>query len=155
MKPKSKLCKNVVGKKHFKDKIDVTDPCYRRSVWCRLNDVAVETGDYECVYWTESQNANCHVKVAGIYLNGTIPAKMKYIGSIGVDSGLAGFFDRKDDYNDDQWEVLCKQANSADSFLRDDGFVSTSGCGDGSYPVYASVGNDGGYNAVELRFIEN
>lgn len=38
-------------------KLDVTDPCYKRDVWCRLNDIAVKPGCYECcVYYGENYN---------------------------------------------------------------------------------------------------
>ena len=32
-------------------KVDVTDPCYNRDVWCRMNDVAIKPGDYRCRYY--------------------------------------------------------------------------------------------------------
>ena len=28
--------------------VDVTDPCYTRDVWCRMNDVRVRPGKYNC-----------------------------------------------------------------------------------------------------------
>ncbi|MBQ6518404.1 MAG: hypothetical protein IJI14_06775 [Anaerolineaceae bacterium] len=32
----------------FGENIDITDPCYSRDVWCRMNDVEIESGEYGC-----------------------------------------------------------------------------------------------------------
>lgn len=32
-------------------KIDITDPCYNKDVWCRINDVQIKPGDYRCNYY--------------------------------------------------------------------------------------------------------
>ena len=32
-------------------KVDITDPCYNRSTWCRINDVTVKPGSYRCRYY--------------------------------------------------------------------------------------------------------
>lgn len=29
--------KKLIGRKHFEGVIDITDPCYDRNVWCRMN----------------------------------------------------------------------------------------------------------------------
>ena len=36
-------------------KIDITDPCYNRNVWCRLNNVTVKSGEYICRYYVGSE----------------------------------------------------------------------------------------------------
>lgn len=46
--------KRVVGSMTIGDSVDITDPCYNRDVWCRLNDVSVTPGNYACVLWMQT-----------------------------------------------------------------------------------------------------
>jgi len=32
-------------------KVDITDPCYNKDVWCRMNDVSIKPGEYRCRYY--------------------------------------------------------------------------------------------------------
>jgi len=82
--------KKTIGKLSFGPTVDITDPCYDRDVWCRMNKVSIKQGSYTCVVWSEDGR----VGIIGIYLDGKIPKQsaMKTIGEIGVDAGLAGFF---------------------------------------------------------------
>ena len=77
---------------------------------------------------------------------------MKQIGSIGVDAGLAGFFNNKPDYNDAQWHAFCEQILNGNAWITEDGFFTSSGYGDGSYPVKAFKLN-GKIIALEIQFI--
>lgn len=38
------------------DTIDVTDPCYDKDVWCRINDLCIEKGNYQCLVALGSKN---------------------------------------------------------------------------------------------------
>lgn len=151
--------KKVIGTFKFGNKIDITDPCYRRDVWCRLNDVAIHPGEYTCVSWDvdyKDKVGGHRVAVAGIYLGGTIPeeSEFAYIGDIGVDAGLAGFFNSpKPDYSDEEWTELCNSVRQGDAWIKPDGFFTTSGFGDGVYGVYARYAKDGVPTAVEIWFI--
>ena len=150
-----------IGTKHFEGVIDITDPCYDRDVWCRMT-AEVKAGEYDCHVWRHTSKEiwngeeykDIRVGVIGIYLDGIIPPQrsMEEIGSIGVDAGLAGFFMNKPDYNDDEWSDFCNSIRDGDAWIKDEGFFSSSGYGDGCYGVYASKVN-GEIVALEIRFI--
>lgn len=150
-----------IGTKYFEGVIDITDPCYSKDVWCRMN-ATVKAGEYDCYIWRHTDKGfyngeeykDVRVGVIGIYLNGIIPPQrsMEDIGSIGVDAGLAGFFMNKPDYNDDEWSDFCDSIRNGDAWIKDEGFFSSSGYGDGFYGVYANKVN-GEITALEIRFI--
>lgn len=151
-----------IGRRDFHGSVDITDPCYSRDVWCRMDDVKIREGTYDCIVWRHTDKGEIdgkpyvdrRVGIIGIYLDGVIPPQksMKEIGSIGVDAGLAGFFHHKPDYTDDEWSALCDRIGEGDAWLTEDGFFSSSGYGDGGYPVYAHKVHDE-ITALEIRFI--
>lgn len=160
--------RTIVGVKDFSGSVDITDPCYNRDVWCRINDVKIKEGTYTCVVWRHTEKgklsngepySDTRVGVIGIYLNGNIPRQkdMDHFGDIGVDAGLAGFFHHKPDYNDKEWSAFCDaiytgNGRTGDVWLTDDGFFSSSGYGDGAYDVYAMT-SDKEIVALEIRFL--
>ena len=101
-----------IGVMDFHGSVDITDPCYDRDVWCRMNDVKIKDGMYTCMVWRHTFKGEYEGKpyteqcvgIIGIYLDGVIPQQkaMKEIGSIGVDAGLAGFFHHKPDSGQNQ-----------------------------------------------------
>lgn len=150
-----------VGIKHFGGIVDITDPCYHKDVWCRMT-AEVKDGEYYCNIWSNTKKEiydgeefkDTRVGVIGIYLDGIIPSQrqMECIGEIGVDAGLAGFFMNKPDYNDDEWNAFCNSIRKGNAWIKDEGFFSSSGYGDGEYPVYAYKHN-GEIIALEIRFL--
>ena len=46
--------KKLIGRKHFEGLIDITDPCYDKDVWCRMN-ATVKAGTYECRVWKQTE----------------------------------------------------------------------------------------------------
>ena len=64
--------------------------------------------------------------------------EMEFIGTIGVDAGLAGFFNNKQDFNDDEWSELCDRIGGGNAWNLYNGVFSSSGFGDGIYDVYAN-----------------
>lgn len=122
----------------------------------------VKSGTYDCRVWRQTERYEYEgekreyqiVGIIGIYLDGVIPQQkqMVEIGSIGVDAGLAGFFMNKPDYTDEQWTELCEATRNGDAWIKDEGFFSSSGDGDGCYPVYAYKQN-GEITALEIRFV--
>lgn len=161
---RNELRKRVVGSMTIGDSVDITDPCYNRDVWCRINDVSVTPGNYTCVIWRQAESYNWNgekrefesvIRCIGIYLDGVIPDqdKMFCIGEIGVDAGLAGFFPEKPDFSDDEWAELCQLITNADYHLNPDlGFFSESGEGDGTYEVYAGHDEAMHITGLEIRF---
>ena len=154
--------RKIVGTMDFKGSVDITDPCYNRDVWCRMNDVKIKEGTYTCVAWHHTEKGTFEgepytdtlVGIIGIYLNGDIPSQkeMKAIGEIGVDAGMAGFFHNKPDFDDEGWAKFCDGISKGDVWLREGAFFSSSGHGDGGYDVYAFK-TDGEISALEIRFL--
>ena len=153
-----------LGTIYVPEKVDVTDPCYDRNVWCRFNDVPVRSGNYECVAWhSDKGDWGDRIAMSGIFLAGSeIPdnppqrSEFVYIGNIGVDAGLAGFFPSpKPDYSRDEWVTLCESIRGGDEWITEDGFFSSSGYGDGGYDLYCRKASDGVYDALVLVFIES
>lgn len=149
----------VIGVRKFGSKVDITDPCYDKDVWCRMNGVEILPGEYECFVdvWDNEQTGGWGERVArlGIRRLRSEETVFHQIGEIGVDAGLAGIFEDKKDFTDDEWSELC---NSIDrpgekAWLRDDGFFSSSGYGDGGYPVFAAKNSRGQVVALEIQFI--
>lgn len=151
-----------IGAMDFHGSVDITDPCYNRDVWCRMNDVRIREGEYACMVWHQTEKGEyggkpyCYkvVGMIGIYLDGVVPPQksMKEIGRIGVDAGLAGFFHEKPDYSDEEWGAVCDRSAHGDAWLTEDGFYSSSGYGDGFYGVFAAE-QDGEITALEIRFV--
>jgi hypothetical protein len=153
--------KYKIGTKHFEGIVDITDPCYSKGTWCRMT-AEVKAGEYACNIWRHTekywfqgaQHDDVRVGKIGIYRDGIVPnvKLMQPIGSIGVDAGLAGFFMNKPDYNDEEWDEFCASIYKGDSWIKDEGFFSSSGYGDGHYPVYAyKIDNE--IVALEIRFL--
>ena len=115
-----------VGKFELGNKVDITDPCYNKGVWCRM------TTDCKPGTW---------------YGYATISDDRKdpepdweLIGDIGVDAGMAGFFRDKPDYTDEEWYQFCSRFDHRKCYTGlDYGVASESGYGDGSYDVYANA----------------
>lgn len=156
--------KTKIGVMDFHGSVDITDPCYNKDVWCRMNNVKISEGEYACYVWRHTDKGKYEdgtpysyllVGAIGIYRNGDIPRQkdMEEIGSIGVDAGLAGFFHNKPDYSDEEWGRFCDRVRNGDAWLIEDGFYSSSGYGDGCYGVYAYK-QDGAITALELRFCD-
>ena len=152
-----------IGVMDFHGSVDITDPCYDKDIWCRMNNVKIREGEYVCYVWHHTDKGKYRdgtpysytlVGAIGIYRNGDIPRQkdMEEIGSIGVDAGLAGFFHNKPDYGDEAWSAFCDRTRHGDVWLTEDGFYSSSGYGDGCYGVYAYK-QDGEITALELRFL--
>lgn len=146
-----------IGKIALGSQVDVTDPCYDKDVWCRMNAVKIKPGNYDCNIWISKEKTwGERVGVIGVYLDGNVPSRrsMERIGSIGVDAGMAGFFHNKPDYDDEQWEALCDATcGDAKAWITSDGFFSESGFGDGEYNVYAQKNKDGDIVAIEIAFM--
>ena len=156
--------KKIIGKRVFGSKVEVTDPCYSRDVWCKMDDIEIVPGEYTCVVWMHKDSYEYNGKSyddtrvgnIGIYLGGVIPKQksMVEIGTIGVDAGVAGFFENKPDYTEEEWDKLCSKIRKGCAWIFAEGFFSESGFGDGGYTVYAFKSPDSGkITSLEIRFI--
>lgn len=141
-----------VGSLILGDKVDITDPCYDKDVWCRMT-TKCEPGEYQG--FAEVVNGEYGTRVSSLCIikKGANCSLKEYecIGSIGVDAGLAGFFNNKPDFNDEEWREFCAHLDfSKDQTWNDhNGIYSESGYGDGEYNVYANKDR----NAFTIRFI--
>lgn len=148
------MTETVHGNIKFPETIDITDPSYDEDVWCRINNLPIEAGEYECYTVTadndETDGWGDRIARIGIRKQGAQIKHTERIGLIGVDSGLAGFFNC-----DNQLAYEEALDNSVkDVFLSDKAFFSSSGYGDGGYDIYA--GYSGGKPVeVYIEFIEN
>lgn len=135
------------------DKIDITDPCYRRETWCRRTEPIVP-GKYDCYVGIRAEKFGEVVHELTLlsaqeeYLSPSLQTQI--IGTICVDAGLAGFFEGKPDYDDESWEnlgnYLWEPVDGAQRhyWIGDESspmkckcFLSFSGYGDGVYDVYS------------------
>ena len=149
--------KKLLGTRHFGERVDVTDPCYDKDVWCRTT-VTILPGEYTGYIWREWKTFRNGTRFAephclGIYRGGIIPPQKKreLIGTIGVDAGMFGFFENKPDYGEAEWQKICQRALSKNpSWLHRDGFITLTADGDGAYPLYGYKDDAGNIVALEL-----
>lgn len=155
----------TIGTRYFDERpVTVTDPCYNHTVWCRMDGLEIKPGNYTCIAWksnhyytdntTNKRHYYKRVAICGIYLDGVIPQfnTAEEIGEIGVDAGLAGVFQDKPDYDDEEWHNICNLIHNKDAVLVDEGFFTSSGWGDGGYPVFAYKNKNGEIVGLEIRF---
>lgn len=156
--------------------IDATDPSYGICI-DRVNNIKICNGTYECyaVYETKEPNhvARCRLVLddkktmkkvlRDMSWHEYLPEDMfwrEYSPTVGVDSGIAGFFVNKPDFNEEEWDKFCDdfddnshkfiyENNAGDSF----GFCTESGYGNGIYSVWIIRNNEGKITALEIRFL--
>lgn len=147
-----------IGKLQLNDKVDITDPCYDKDVWCRMTSEC-KSGEYTGYATIADTDVGWGKRVISIaiYKDDKIVDidSMELIGNIGVDAGLAGFFNNKPDFIGHEWHDFL------DKFIDYDedknywdcgyGLFSESGYGDGSYDVYATPDRD----AFMIVFIDD
>ena len=57
--------KTKIGVMDFHGSVDITDPCYDKDVWCRMNNVKISEGEYACYVWRH--NASRKVPLQSIF----------------------------------------------------------------------------------------
>ena len=159
--------------------VRVSDPCYSDDVWCKTQLSNVLPGKYEVLVENKDEGAwgvrTSHIVVThDDYKNSNIV--YEEYGSIGVDSGQAGIFCessyRNDDISEsiqtpesdfefnatepgDSWyNKMCRMTLSEDGWgAYDTGVVTSSGYGDGTYPLTVAKNNDGKIVSIAITFI--
>lgn len=152
-------------------KMDITDPCYNRGVWCAVWELDVLPGTYSVYGYVDDMGewgnrVVCitaqHEGVIGDLDPHDIDEVISY--NIGVDAGLCGFFCGKPDYKGDgMWNDFlnstCMPDGKWDSehkiWASPEGVFSESGFGDGIYTLYAHRNKDGVIDALKVQFIED
>lgn len=145
-----------LGSFNFRDQIDITDPCYDKDVWCRTKSPC-KPGTYIGFALEQTiKNWGDRIVWLGMYHSSLeeMPSCNIELPPIGVDAGLAGFFDNKPDYGQEEWERLCNEefCVGKDCGQIDCGFWSSSGIGDGEYEVWAHANEKGERDAFEIFF---
>lgn len=172
--------KTIHARKFFEKQVDITDPCYPNDdahMEYRLA-VPITAGDYECVTWEHVEDGDINdgrTMIIGIYLNGAEPnmGTAEIVGTIGVDTGTAGFFMNKPNYTDEEWQRIVRSdfesiddcyelpwpelmqkvhaagIHAPDVHVTKEGFYSCIGWGDGDYYVLGYKEN-GEFIAFEI-----
>ena len=144
----------------------VTDPCYSVPTWCQTKLTNVLPGEWiVSMIYDEKQGTNRNAELFLVhkdYQGKSLLYDWDWLGDFGVDSGQAGVFDAASYRNDsaaeaiqtpyvdfvlpgrdlegDAWyEKMCKFTLGESGWgAYDAGAVSSSGWGDGMYPVYGA-----------------
>lgn len=144
-----------------KDVIDVTDPCYDKDVWCR-STLPIKPGEYE---WQAVENTGIfgtRIHSLSIFQKGAIlrSKRGKTVTYIGVDAGLAGFFEEKPDYDDKEWHAICDALSNKKVIVAEKenpfkcvGICSDSGYGDGEYAVVKLYDVEGHWVGYRIIYI--
>lgn len=150
------------GNRNFTGFVDVTDPCYGSGGYSGYDGkrLPIATGNYSCISWKmnlvtsyDGENFEHTEPIAiGIYLNDKIPNREEMIHAcnVGVDAGVIGIFDVKDDFELRYWfeDKLANEDYMTDVQVQDVGF--TASVNDGGYKIYVAIEN-GEITAVEIR----
>ncbi|MCM1322899.1 MAG: DUF4241 domain-containing protein [Acetobacter sp.] len=171
---KAKLKSKRRGKLTFTaTELDVTDPCYDKDVWCRVKvPICPGVHNYEVRYSDEGAWGR-RVKELRVWhesagLSGITYGR--YIeGEVGVDAGLAGFFEDKPNYDrneeDDAWEDIINMPEfkedcyptvveaHKDNPFKCEGICVSSGLGDGGYYVRQLLNKNKCLCGYSIRFI--
>lgn len=141
--------------------VDISDPAYNREIWCRLNDMKIIPGTYECRTYVKDTGEwgkrVCAMEItkADIDISDCNAAIFQqHVGEIGVDGGQAGFWNHKPDFIRDDYLDTCVDMESRFGRIYKNGFIAESGYGDGGYPVYARK-YKGNIYQLTIKFIED
>jgi hypothetical protein len=127
-------------------KLRVTDPCYDRDTWCTVV-LDVEPGEYTATAKRERFfEWGVRFWELAVVRSDVSPSDLTWEqvdGEAGVDSGQCGFYDDAEysgdtgEYDDESsfYRRICDESHSAKGALREHGIFTSSGLGDGGYPV--------------------
>ena len=157
----------------------VTDPCYSVPTWCQKKLDNVLPGEWiASMIYDELEGTGRNAELHLIHKDYQSKSyAWDWVGDFGVDSGQAGGFHAasywddtaavrmqipnvdfvlpmRDQEGDIWYEAMCKFTLGEDGWgAYDAGVVSSSGWGDGMYPVYAAHNDAGEIVALQLVFI--
>lgn len=169
---KTKCLVQHLGTIEIKNGLIVADPCYGKDDivgdmdnGVMLKNDEVNPGIYDCyVGWVNKGSYGNRIAFMEIVEDGArFSLDGGHIGYAGVDSGTMMMGDSKewekhhsDDSVDDDWyNTNVVERAFEDSYLFDEGFsfLSSSGWGDGCYPVYGKKDVTDKFNRVIVEFI--
>jgi len=148
-------------------KLMATDPCYNNDVWCKKELTSVKPGEWEVAVeiLDEGEWGKRISKLSIKHINSTVDFnKIEDNGSIGVDAGLAGFFENKPNYDDNAWSDICDYLfklgsrtmliTTPDSPFKCNGVCVSSGYGDGDYALNIIKDSESKIVYAEIIFID-
>lgn len=161
-----------LGTAIFGDSVRVTDPCYDKGAWCAgvIRDVLPGRWAGAVVKSSKGGWGNRVDELLAWHADTSsgVASNAHHAEDIdvGVDSGQCGFFDErkfpdgqtwgdsKNDAKDEFYDRACKGTlNELGARVLEEGFVSSSGFGDGSYTCYTARNDKGQVIAMKVVFI--
>lgn len=166
-----------IGQIHLPEgTVEVADPGYTKEWRGMTATLQVYPGRYDCyvyegvgtgIWFAQIVSADPQLKaIAEEKITGNRSWRCCTAGITG-DNGLAGFFDRKPEFTEDQWAAILDARWRKDAFIHNpsiqkpvcnllkdwttDGFWVENGRGDGTYEVFA-IRHKGEIIALEIRF---
>lgn len=167
------------------EKVRVSDPCYDNDVWCKTSLSNVYPGEYNVEVdksdlgsWG-NRISRLTVIHKGYIMECADESTWEEHSNIGVDSGQAGIFCESSYRNDelaegittptsdfvlphndnegDRWyEKMCKLTLSGESWgVYDTGVVTSSGIGDGSYPLDVVYNDDKQIVGMRITYLDD
>jgi hypothetical protein len=158
--------------------VRVSDPCYGDDVWCKTRLTSVLPGEYHVdVQKSDEGDWGNRVSSLTVTHKDYVGKQLRYQehGDIGVDSGQAGIFCESSYRNDDvaetikngngiridsiedgdKWyEKMCRFTLSGEGFgAYESGVVTSSGFGDGSYPLAVARDEDKNIVSIVITYI--
>lgn len=165
-----------IGDFTFTGPVDATDPCYSRETyttqsWCGTANIPLVPGAYTGFADMSDEGswgrrcARLVVAPAGAVKGGTVDDYLRKLeaeeyGEVGVDAGVAGIFQNKPDFGDEgelSWSYFCDSEIDLTNayWVTTWGFCTSSGYGDGGYPLYAYRDGSGNIVALEIVYIDD
>ncbi len=148
------------------DKVRVTDPCYKINTWCAYTIENMKAGNYIAkAYVVDHGTWGKRVAELVISREGirdVLSFEKVEEADIGVDSGMAGFFDyhmfekesSKTSFRNRWLSIDDNKDGKFGGIIDNYGAVSSAGYGDGSYELYAAY-EDGKIIAAKIVFIRD
>ena len=149
--------------------ITASDPCYNNTVNCVAKNIEAKPGNYAGFAHIATISRDWGKRVITLqivhkdYLSDLSitncdfeSGEWQHVGDAAVDAGLMSLFEsgKKKDYEQNEWMDFCDKIQNKDYLFIDGMFVSSSGIGDGYYPVYA-LKRDGQVISVAVDFLDH
>ncbi len=161
-----------VGTINLGNKVTVSDPCYESGTWCAVTLNKVLEGEFKCYikekkYGTWGSRVTEMVAIHNNYINAVREDNYEYCIDVCVDSGTMSIADtvyydnthNNDDYSEEWYqrevcEATCGDDNIDYNIADNQCFISTSGIGDGQYPVYGAFDSEDRLYAIKVVFLD-
>lgn len=152
-------------------KMMVSDPCYSPGTWCQGVLENVENGKWNALFVKTDDTGGWGERVAELFVFHDSVKPFNDIMEdyfcaweetdidVGVDSGMAGFYDLpefKGAEEDLDWydDICSMHPNEKDAKIINGGVVSNSGYGDGGYRCYISKNKNEKIDMAKIVFID-